>query len=133
MLIIYKSSRRQIDPYLSQDFRILSKGKQVQIPISDRQNTHRRHTTPSCPVIGNLIGDNQFNCRLNLIQLQRWLTAPSRSRSHMTSHIMAGRSREKICISRHLNFIAFKLTNQAEYFMKTLINFIFNEYRMILF
>lgn len=64
-----------------------------------------------CPVFGNLIGDNWFNCRLNLFQLQRWLTVPSPSRSYMTSHIMAGGSREKICISQHLNFFAFKLTN----------------------
>lgn len=60
--------------------------------------------------VGNLIGDNYFNCRFNLIQLQSWLKAPLRSRSHMRSHITSGKSREKICISRQLNFFAFKLT-----------------------
>lgn len=54
-------------------------------------------STPSCSVIGDLIGDtcNWFNCLLNLIHLWIWLTTPFCSRSYMTSHIMAGRSKRK--------------------------------------
>lgn len=60
-------------------------------------------STPSCSVIGDLIGDNWFDWLLNLIHLQIWLTTHFCSSSYMTSHIMAGRSkRKKIYISRYL-------------------------------
>lgn len=55
-------------------------------------------STPSCSVIGDLIGDNWFDCLLNLIHLRIWLTTPFQSRSYMTSHIMAGRSKKNIYI-----------------------------------
>lgn len=48
-------------------------------------------STRSCSIIGDLIGD----CLLNLIHLLIWLTTPFCSRSYMTSHIMAGRSKRK--------------------------------------
>lgn len=74
----FKDCRRQIGSYLSPEFCILSYGKlkkkpAVQIPIFDDHNTRRRHLTQLCPVISNLIGDNKFKCRLNLVKLQRWL------------------------------------------------------------
>lgn len=60
-------------------------------------------STPSCSVIGGLIGDDWFDCLLNLVHLRIWLTTPFCSRSYMTSHIMAGRSKRKtIYISRYL-------------------------------
>lgn len=52
-------------------------------------------STPSCSVIGDLIGDDWFDCLLNLIHLRIWLTTPFCSRSYMTSHIMAGRSKRR--------------------------------------
>lgn len=103
-------SSRHLAPICRKIFAYFCKGnkkKTNKVPIfTARMSTGRtKHHH-----VGNLIGDNYFNCRFNLIQLQSWLKAPLRSRSHMTSHITSGKSREKICISRQLNFFAFKLT-----------------------